>query len=650
MNVGLHLVALPWSPVLRPSIVLGCLKAYIDKAFDYKVPCHTYSAFVEVLFDALGSDFIAFYSEKSAASWAEAISQFVYFEEFIKFEVNKNHRAHFAKKIRKYGKQFSIRTVKKLRSSLKNYINNRIVPNLRKDSVNIIGLTMTMQQSYFSAFVGKYLKVNYPEFDFVFLYGGASSSSVNVAKIFRAHNIPGFLVIGEGEEKLVNIIRSIKGSKIWDSDAEIQITKSVPGVLAISSRDLLFEMEKDFNKTQLDIQSLPEPDHQEYFDTLKRICRDSDTYNDLKNVARITLQGSRGCFSNCDFCSLNRVWRGFRQHAPQRIVKTALNQALKYNCNQIMFIDNSCDKWAEEYADQLIARNRRIVTSMELRVDHSEYFWTKLALSGVEQTQLGIESFSPPLLKSIGKGTTVVQNIVTQKYLKELNIKSRSNLITDHPKSTVNDAKYTKHVLMHLPHLDQYNCSYFLLTRGSPLYSRLPDSKKRRLKDLYVFKFRGLYQKHQISSDHFEVSHKWIRSKTSKAWKVFETWYEKWKRNLGKKPHRLDIIQCNSERLWVRRVSNDRTMNFKFNGRHAAVYSICHKGLHLEDICGQLNYSPSDVSDILREFLKEKLMIDIEGIYISLALRPRDELIKSYFESRLGNEFKEKRLPSEMAL
>lgn len=633
MNVVLHLVALPWSPLLQPSIVLGCLRAYVDRSFGKEIPCYSYSAFIEVVFNALGERFLDFYSEKHAGSWAEAVAQFIYFEEFKKGEVNKEHRKHFAKLVRQEGKQFSLKAAQNIRKSLKNYVETRIVPNLEIDKVNVVGMTMTMQQCYFSAFVGKYLKINHPEFNFVFLYGGASTSSVNVARIFMGHNIPGYFVIGEGEEKLISVIKSIQDAKGLGKNLEEHITRETQGVLSISSKSFLRDQKKNLCKTQVDIASLPDPDYEEYFDTLKRLCVDKETYNDLKNLVHITLEGSRGCISNCDFCSLNRVWHGFRQRSPNKIVQTALSKTYRYNCNKVIFIDNICDRWAAEYANALIARNRRILASMELRVDHPESFWTKLAITGIEQMQLGIEAFSPPLLKAIGKGTTVVQNIVAQKYLKELNIRSRSNIITDHPKSTIKDIKYTEYVLDHLPHLDQYNLSCFLLTRGSPLYVKMSNAEKAKLKDLYVFQFKGLYQKYQIS-DFFAISKDWLKSKTHKAWVKFTSKYEERKRELQKTTNRMDIIQCSDEMLWIKKISNGRRINYKFDKRFAAVYELCHQGMQLESICNILNLPRSEVQSILWEFIKEKLMIDIEGVFISLALRPKDVLIRNLYQTK----------------
>jgi len=72
----------------------------------------------------------------------------------------------------------------------------------------------------------------------------------------------------------------------------------------------------------------------------------------------------------------------------------------------------------------LIERKLRITAFMECRVHHPEVYWTKLALAGVEAIQVGIEALSPTLIRSMNKGTRAKQNLLVQKWLKELGIES----------------------------------------------------------------------------------------------------------------------------------------------------------------------------------------------------------------------------------
>jgi len=72
-----------------------------------------------------------------------------------------------------------------------------------------------------------------------------------------------------------------------------------------------------------------------------------------------------------------------------------------------------------------------------------------------------------------------MQNLRAMKYLSELEIVSNSNLITQHPKSTLADVRETKRVLKAIPHFQKLSLSRFELDAGSPIFESLdPDSRE----------------------------------------------------------------------------------------------------------------------------------------------------------------------------
>ena len=56
VNTVVHLVSMPVCETNRPSIQLGCLKAYLDSAFGGTVPVHTYSAYFGIMVLERGSE------------------------------------------------------------------------------------------------------------------------------------------------------------------------------------------------------------------------------------------------------------------------------------------------------------------------------------------------------------------------------------------------------------------------------------------------------------------------------------------------------------------------------------------------------------------------------------------------------------------
>jgi len=63
---------------------------------------------------------------------------------------------------------------------------------------------------------------------------------------------------------------------------------------------------------------LPRPDYGEYFSRI-RTLKKKDPFVGLMKDFYIPVEGSRGCFAHCDFCSMNAQWQGFRKLAANQV-------------------------------------------------------------------------------------------------------------------------------------------------------------------------------------------------------------------------------------------------------------------------------------------------------------------------------------------
>ena len=68
-------------------------------------------------------------------------------------------------------------------------------------------------------------------------------------------------------------------------------------------------------------------------------------------------------------------------------------------------------------------------------------------------------------------------------------------------------------------------------------------------------------------------------------------------------------------------------------GGTLSLYDLCHQGATLDMLNRQLELSSSDLRRTISRLVNAGLLVELEGFYISLALRPRDELIRNYMES-----------------
>jgi len=359
-------------------------------------------------------------------------------------------------------------------------------------------------------------------------------------------------------------------------------------------------------------------------------------YSDSEEKIGRALQGRRHQFLLFTKCGRHlprkSTWTGFRAAPADRVVSQAEELAARHPGPTIFFVDNVCDTWAERYSEQLLERGLRYEAFMELRAHHPEFFWTKLALAGVNNIQIGVETFSPRLLAKMGKGTRVFQNIAVQKYLKELGVKSCSNLIFWHPGSTLADVAETRRALEQLSHLDELSTIKFVLVAGSPLYYSLPLEDRQRLRPALKESIPAAVREFAFRFGHIPPGRMTLDRETDSAWQELEDWYEGLKARCRSRPHELTVTRIAPGRLRILDSRFGELQEHLLAGAEATIHDFCHSARKKEHIEAGTGLSAAHVEEGLASLVERKLLYDTEGFYISLALRPRDELIQCYYQ------------------
>jgi len=303
----------------------------------------------------------------------------------------------------------------------------------------------------------------------------------------------------------------------------------------------------------------------------------------------------------------------------------------KHRTGRVKFMDNVCDTWAEKYADLLIKRNIQIESFMECRVHHPEIFWTKLSLSGVKMVQVGIEALSPALIKAMKKGTTARQNLLVQKWLKELGIESLSNLITHHPKSTIADVRETKRVLQLIPHLDRLDFSNLALLIGTPLYKELKPHEIPALEERQPFALPKSLDKYFVLKGEYEPPDRCFRRGVNDAWDELIAWEDEFHEAVGEDAF-LSATRYGAEAILIRDGRYGQVTEYHLYDAKACLYNLCHQGATLTSLNSETELSVDVIEKHLSWLIARKLLVKLDGFYISLALRPRDELIQNCHE------------------
>ena len=638
MQTKLHLVSMPWANPELPSIQTAALKAYIDSVLGEKIVTRTYSAFASIVLE-----------QNHRGSYADYYYKYQDFEEYPYFLMyaqrflprdSRVSRAYADQLIRKLNRchddeHLTLRRIAHLETRTNRYIREVIVPQLSRRGLNVIGFTLNYYQLYASLYCAQYLQKHFPSFNYLFVFGGATVIYPKVADVLKTLGIEGLCVIGEGERKLELILREILNIPAQDSACLAQRLATLhEGIYDIQHRTI--NLYEPTPATLLDLQSsmdsLPQPNFDEYYATLRKVFTDRKLHTEYKAETWLALEGTRGCFAHCDFCDVHTSWSGFRKSKPERIVTRVLELASKHRSPRVKFMDNVCDTWAEHYAELLIQRRTRITSFMECRVHHPEIFWTKLSLSGVELVQVGIEAFSPELLRAMNKGTRAKQNLLVQKWLKELGIESLSNLISHHPKSTVRHVEETKQVLRLIPHLDRLDFSPLGLLIGSPLDARLSSEEKRKLEERQSFALARKLDKYFVLKGEYQPPEEWFEQRVVKAWDTLIEWEEKFHRDCGEDAF-MSSTRCGSEEILIRDGRYGEIKEHYLAGDVARVYNLCHQGATLETLARDAQLPKSTIEKSLAWLIGKQLLVELDGFYIALALRPRDELIRNYVEA-----------------
>lgn len=273
------------------------------------------------------------------------------------------------------------------------------------------------------------------------------------------------IVIGEGEITLCNLANAIDHKENW---------KEIKG---IAYKDLYNNFIKNTSNKPPDLNEIPYPSR----DIL-------DEFNKLlgKYLINPSIQGSRGCYMRCSFCSTPKFIKiqggeSYRLRSIKNIVdEIELLHNLGYN--NFDFIDdnflpvkyeNALSR-AIELKNELQDRDMKITFFLEFRLENiTMEILDILKNAGLRRLFIGIESFNEDDLKLYNRNYTVDNiynsiNIINESGFKsELNSEYRFKFgyINFNPLSTIESLKNTGKMFK------KYNFTYKKLTKRLYIYN-----------------------------------------------------------------------------------------------------------------------------------------------------------------------------------
>jgi hypothetical protein len=514
----------------------------------------------------------------------------------------------------------------------------------------IVGLAASFQQTMPSICLARRIKQLRPDVKIVF--GGAACEGPMGVELARQFPLIDYVFLGEADLTFPPLVEDVLAGRP---------VRMLPGVVARQSPGVASPGLHESCIVR-DLDALPYPDFDDYFARL----RASPLAAQIDPL--LFFETSRGCWwgqkHHCKFCGLNGSTLVFRSKSPERTIAELRHLVDRYGVHRACSSDNILD---HRYFDTLLPMLREarsggmpsrsvgmsrlrhgdeddaMPPSQEDRLDLAFVYEMKTNLtraqvdllleSGLGAAQLGIETFSTPVLKLAGKGATALQNLQALKWFSEAGIEVKWNLLYGFPGEDPADYAALAELLPSLYHLaPPLAVGRVRLDRFSPYfedparYGILNPRPNRAFRFVYPFPNDSLAR----MAYYYEYDYADGRNPLHYAGPTLaaaETWQ-----------HLKGTVTL---RYWDRPdgvllVTDTRpcaaAFQHRLTGLERRIYLFCDTGRSLKEIvnlaaCDSARNpaaAPPDQSALrrlLHRWLAERLMVFLDGRYLSLAIR-----------------------------
>jgi ribosomal peptide maturation radical SAM protein 1 len=464
----------------------------------------------------------------------------------------------------------------------------------------LVGFSSTFQQNCPSLTLMRGLKARRPELPIAM--GGANCAGEMGEELFARFSEIDFLGLGECDRSFVELVASIRHGESAPRTPGF-LTRAGPGPAAQPL-------------TAADLEASPHPDFDDYFAQLDPGSRE-------QMFPALVMETSRGCWwgakQHCTFCGLNADGMAFRSKTGPRALEEMQALVERYGIDRIAVVDNILDmKYFKSLLPDLV-ESPVAELFYEIKANLTKAQVRSLAGARITWIQPGIESLSGHSLKLMRKGVTELQNVQLLKWCAEVGVHVGWNHLFGFPGEREDEVDQIAHdadAICHLEpptgavmlHLDRFS-PYFAApgdhglepvypARPYPHVYPFPDDSLRRL--AYFFDSECFLIKEK--SPAFESLREIIR-----CWLLVHDRSHLLAVPRGEDLVLLDTRPC-ARRFWRR-----------LTGLECAIYRHCDKAESLDSVCRALDGDADAVEPVLRAFVRDKLMLEVDGRYLSLA-------------------------------
>ena len=486
----------------------------------------------------------------------------------------------------------------------------------------IVGFTTSFQQTFPSLCLAKRIKEKFPEVKIVF--GGAACEGNMGQELLRQFDEIDYVFLGEADITFPFVAGKILDGTIDDtalpegviSRQHLPVDQDGP----ILDRHLnVIPLPDSGQLDAVDLDRLPLPDFSDYLTELR--------LSPLQEFIRPLLffETSRGCWwgerRQCAFCGLNGHSLRFRRKEPDRAVAELVQLVDRYGLRDICFADNI---FAKDYFDTFLPALKQsgigLRFEFEMKANQKKEHALKLMDAGLEAAQLGIETFSTPILKMLSKGATARHNLQVLKWYTEGGITVKWNILYGFPGEDPAEYEKLTELLPLIYHLHPPTAvGRVRVDRFAPYHNR-PEAfgienlrPYRGFRFLYPFEgesLRKLSYYHEFDFCDGRCIDDYVKPFLDAA----ERWEDEFQRGTLRAFDRDDGVLLLTD-------TRDVAVEFQYrlSGLDRERYLFCDTARSREEI--EQKFPTDDLDKTLTRWIEQRIMIPVDNRYFALALK-----------------------------
>jgi ribosomal peptide maturation radical SAM protein 1 len=320
----------------------------------------------------------------------------------------------------------------------------------------------------------------------------------------------------------------------------------------------------------------------------------------------------------------------YRSKSPDRAFDEIHELVTRYAVKRVECVDNILDnRYISTVFPRLAASGLGIDLFYEVKANLRLDQLQAMRAGGMTSIQPGIESLSTRVLQVMQKGVSAAQNIQLLRWCGEVGINVAWNLLGGFPREPMEEYDRQAAIIPLLVHLQPpASCGKFRLDRFSPHFTRPESLGIERIRPMpayfYVYPLtrRGLMR----LAYYFDFDHMDGREPDSYIGSAGAEVHKWWacRTNQAETPPVLDAFENASGEFTIHDTRPCRVAaQHELKGLSGVLYALCDTAHALPALVRTTGRPAAELEPVLQDLLQRKLMLEIDGQYLSLAVMRR---------------------------